>query len=94
MKKVEEMNLAECLEFLREYGYDFILTEGNHELADRIHDLNRWISVDERWPETEDVFGKVLVYSNCGRYWKVIDTPQQTLTELPTKPVFPTFKDE
>ena len=94
MKKVEEMNLNECLEALRSKAFLYFDNVTVSGIADRIHDLNRWISVDERWPETEDVLGKVLVYSNCGRYWKVIDTPQQTLTELPTKPVFPTFKDE
>jgi hypothetical protein len=91
MKPINEMNLLELADHIQYPAHEYV------ELADRLrelHDLNRWISVDERWPETEDVLGKVLVYSNCGRYWKVIDTPQQTLTELPTKPIFPTFKDE
>ena len=44
-------------------------------ISDRLEELNRWISVDERWPEVEDVREKVLVYSACGRYWKGIDGP-------------------
>jgi hypothetical protein len=71
MKPINEMNLQECLGSIRKGNY-----LGRHELADRIEELNRWISVDERWPETEDVQGRVLVYSTCGRYWKTIDGPE------------------
>jgi hypothetical protein len=70
MKPIEQMNLAELADSLHGTVYkDYIIR------LRELHNLNRWISVDERWPETEDVLGKVLVYSNCGRYWKVIDTP-------------------
>lgn len=71
MKRIEQMSLTECLADIRRGNY-----LGRHELADRIEELNRWISVDERWPDTEDVRDKVLVYSASGRYWKGIDGPQ------------------
>ena len=78
MKPINEMNLAECLEFLREYGYDFILTEGNHELADRIAELTRWIPVGERMPTEADgdMDGRVLVFER-GKY-----TPHGTYTRF------------
>jgi hypothetical protein len=77
MKAMNEMNAEELTR------YEKHLTDHLVRLSmevDALKRQNRWISVDERWPETEDVLGKVLVYSNCGRYWKAIDTPQQTNT--------------
>lgn len=72
MKPINEMSLQECLAEIRQGNY-----LDRHELAGRIESLSRWISVDERWPEVEDVRGdKVLVYSTCGRYWKTLDGPE------------------
>ena len=58
MKPINEMTLAECLEALRtveKFDYDFYKTQlRNNLLADRIHDLTRWIPVQERLPTFED----------------------------------------
>jgi hypothetical protein len=59
MKPIKDMNLAECIDALRDssefytnpnYAYpSYVKT-----LADRIHDLTRWIPVSERMPTKED----------------------------------------
>ena len=58
MKPINEMTLAECLEALRtveKFDYDFYKTQlRNNLLADRIHDLTRWIPVGERLPEKDE----------------------------------------
>jgi len=58
MKDIKDMNLAEAIEALRDVD---VITRGyqcNYEaiekLADRIHDLTRWIPVEERMPTQED----------------------------------------
>jgi hypothetical protein len=63
MKPISEMNLEECLDALREMdvmkfdiGYDM-------DIADRIHELTRWIKVSERMPDEAtdgDYCGAVL----------------------------------
>jgi hypothetical protein len=73
MKPISEMNLAECLEALRDssefytnpnYAYpSYVKT-----LADRIHDLTRWMPVSERMPTHEDggEWRRVLIRYNDG----------------------------
>jgi hypothetical protein len=73
MKPINEMNCEDIADYLHEP--EFVLTAISRRLRE-LHEQHRWISVDERWPETEDVRGKVLVYSTCGRYWKTVDEPQ------------------
>jgi hypothetical protein len=55
MKEISEYTLKECLEEVEMlhggYGY-----RDPEKLADRIHDLTRWIPVSERMP-TEKEFG-------------------------------------
>ena len=55
MKPISEMTLAECLEAIRRFNpfsdkidHDLLL------LADRIHELTRWIPVSERMPTEGD----------------------------------------
>jgi hypothetical protein len=69
MKEIKDMNLAECLEAIRNLGDTVrsIVLESESRyaqyedylqvsclLADRIHDLTRWIPVSERLPTQED----------------------------------------
>jgi hypothetical protein len=53
MKEISEYTLKECLEEIEMlhggYGY-----RDPEKLADRIHDLTRWIPVSERMPTKED----------------------------------------
>ena len=58
MKEIKDMNLAECIEALRDVD---VITRGYQcnyeaieELADRIHELTRWISVSERMPTEKE----------------------------------------
>jgi hypothetical protein len=58
MKDIEDMNLAEAITALRDVD---VITRGYQcnydaieELADRIHDLTRWIPVSERMPTKQD----------------------------------------
>jgi hypothetical protein len=53
MKEISEYTLKECLEEIEMLhgGYGFRDPE---KLADRIHELTRWISVEERMPTQED----------------------------------------
>jgi hypothetical protein len=59
MKPVNEMSLQECLEALRDDEWSWT---GSRELtgirlaqvADRIHELTRWIPVEEGLPTKED----------------------------------------
>jgi hypothetical protein len=59
MKPIEQMNLAECLDAVRK-GYIYHLKA----LADRIHDLTRWVPVSEKFPTAADAdeSGKVMIY--------------------------------
>ena len=60
MKDIKDMNLRECIESLRdEYNYargyyDSVDGVKLCQLADRIHDLTRWIPVEERLPTESD----------------------------------------
>jgi hypothetical protein len=62
MKPIDKMNLAECLESMRDWrnkyhgdeAIDLIADEKLDELADRISELTRWIPVSERMPTEED----------------------------------------
>jgi hypothetical protein len=65
MKPIKDMNLSECINRLRELPDGTIedqfdmrdlpwIFDVAEELADRIHDLTRWISVEERLPTQED----------------------------------------
>jgi hypothetical protein len=62
MKAIDEMSLAECLGEVKllngVYGYN-----DPSLLADRIHDITRWIPVEERLPTEADAdqHGYVLV---------------------------------
>jgi hypothetical protein len=53
MKEISEYTLKECLEEVEMLhgGYGFRDPE---KLADRIHELTRWIPVSERMPTEED----------------------------------------
>ena len=78
MKPISEMNLAECLEALHLYALnaETPYTE-MHQLADRIHDLTRWIPVSERFPYEADAKGaEAIVWSNDGKYWQRITPPE------------------
>jgi hypothetical protein len=55
MKDINQMNLAGCLDALRAFGHSEEI-DTPLDLADRIHDLTRWIPVSERMP-TEKEFG-------------------------------------
>jgi hypothetical protein len=55
MKKVEEMNLNECLEALRSKAFLYFDNVTVSAIADRISNLTRWIPVSERMPTEEDV---------------------------------------
>jgi len=74
MKPITQMTLAECLEEFVEQRqielYGFAST-WRQELADRIHDLTRWIPVSERMPEEEDgdEHGNVLGFATDGNVW-------------------------
>ena len=68
MKDIEDMNLAEAIKALRDVD---VITSGYEpdydaieELADRIHDLTRWIPVSERMPTEEDGdrHGQILIF--------------------------------
>ena len=70
MKPIDEMTLAECLALLRKERMRIVMENGkvyhgmvDHqhriEIADRIHDLTRWIPVEERMPD--DVFDYVPI---------------------------------
>lgn len=67
MKPINEMSIQECLDTLRHS--DTPLADA-YEVADRIHDLTRWIPVEERLPAKEDgdENGRVLVCSIDLRY--------------------------
>jgi hypothetical protein len=53
MRPIKQMNITECLDALRAFGYsEEIDTPLN--LADRIESLTRWIPVSERVPTQED----------------------------------------
>jgi hypothetical protein len=61
MKEISEYTLKECLEEIEMLhgGYGFRDPE---KLADRIHELTRWIPVSERMPTKDDALnGQVLV---------------------------------
>ena len=53
MKDINQMNLAGCLDALRAFGHSEEI-DTPLDLADRIHDLTRWIPVSERMPTKED----------------------------------------
>ena len=63
MKPINEMNLSECLVAIRELENHEIRMGWHGQLADRIHELTRWIPVSERLPTEEDgdEHGHVLV---------------------------------
>ena len=66
MKPIDQMTLAEVLGHLRFSNfYDELSVENTcnmqADVADRIHDLTRWIPVSERMPTVEDSYrGRVL----------------------------------
>jgi hypothetical protein len=75
MKPINEMTLAECIARLREELMPVVMVNGkvyhgmfDHqhriEIADRIHELTRWIPVEERLPTEADADenGRVLWY--------------------------------
>jgi hypothetical protein len=67
MKPIDQMNLAECLAKLRDVST--VLTRNEErQLADRIHDLTRWIPVSERMPTEEDLHsnGTFRIWLNGG----------------------------
>ena len=63
MKEISEYTLKECLEEIEMlhggYGY-----RDPEKLADRIHELTRWIPVSERMPTEEDGdrHGQILIF--------------------------------
>jgi hypothetical protein len=61
MKPIDQMTLTECLEALRELDPYSNMPPICIAVADRIHDLTRWIPVSERMPTIEDTYrGRVL----------------------------------
>jgi hypothetical protein len=64
MKPIDQMTLSECLEALRELDPYSNMPPICIAIADRIHDLTRWIPVSERMPTEADVDenGEVLVF--------------------------------
>lgn len=62
-KPINEMSLTECLDEIRTYAF-FLEDPELEEVADRIHELTRWIPVSERLPTKEDAddFGFVEWY--------------------------------
>jgi hypothetical protein len=64
MKPINQMTLAECLSEMRKYvmyDYDKDKTLSRDiALADRLHDLTRWIPVSERMPTKEDFGNEVF----------------------------------
>ena len=69
MKDIKEMNLAECLDALRAFGHSEEI-DTPLDLADRIHDLTRWIAVSERMPTEDDgdEHGDVLISEVENKY--------------------------
>jgi hypothetical protein len=73
MKEIKDMNLAECLDALRmetlpldeNWSFATFLHQDRIQLADRIHDLTRWIPLSERMPEAGEW---VLVYMSNGAF--------------------------
>jgi hypothetical protein len=65
MKPIDQMTLAECLDALREMNHIQFDIGYDVDIADRIHDLTRWIPVSERMPTEEDADwnGEVIAYS-------------------------------
>jgi hypothetical protein len=82
VKEIKDMNLSECLNALRDNSEFY--TNPNYAypiyvkiLADRIHELTRWIPVSERFPYEADAKGaEAIVWSSDGRYWKRIEKPE------------------
>jgi hypothetical protein len=68
MKPIDQMTLPECLEVLQSAEGDaFVGMRLNiSALADRIHELTRWIPVSERMPTEEDGdrYGLVLKWDS------------------------------
>jgi len=67
MKEISEYTLKECLEEVE------MLYGGNsyfdpEKLADRIHELTRWIPVSERMPTDEDLGGCSYIITYCNGY--------------------------
>jgi hypothetical protein len=91
MKDIKDMNLAECINRLRELPDGTIedqfdmrdlpwIFDVAEELADRIHELTRWIREDEQYPEE----GETVL---C---WRVETTMAGTKA---TKPKVGTFRN-
>jgi len=66
MKDIKDMNLAEAIQAFRDVD---VITRGYQcnydaieELAERIHDLTRWIPVEERMPTREDADAEGYVW--------------------------------
>ena len=74
MKEIDQMNLAECLNELH------VISRYNRPIADRIHDLTRWIPEDEQYPDE----GETVL---C---WRVETTMAGTKA---TKPKVGTFRN-
>jgi hypothetical protein len=91
MKPIDQMTLPECIEAL---GIDFDDTSVRVDLsrinliADRIHDITRWIPVEERYPTEKDAdrHGYVLWWSEdevalpVAHYWDFTGVPKYLFT--------------
>jgi hypothetical protein len=79
MKEISEYTLKECLEEVEMlhggYGY-----RDPEKLADRIHELTRWIPVSERMPTEEDAYkGQVLaLFESEAETWPFGDLTNAT----------------
>jgi hypothetical protein len=92
MKPINEMTLAECLDFIRfelkYFDHPNLDTVGIEESAERIHDLTRWIPVEERMPTEEDgdEHGYVQWWSEdevaipVAHYWDFTGVPKYMFT--------------
>jgi hypothetical protein len=72
MKPIDQMTLAECLNELR------ARPRYNRLLADRIHDLTRWIPVSERMPTGADGLVRCWYKENSWEFthWQRITPPE------------------
>jgi hypothetical protein len=94
MKPINEMNLTECISGLRNETKGDVWNMGQREiieLTDRIHELTRWIPVEERLPTEGNDGYWVLAITKRGvhkrlhpsrvrafyfTHWRRIDRPE------------------
>jgi hypothetical protein len=76
MKERKDMNLAECIEALRDQTKGDVWGMGHRdiiELTDRIEELTRWNNIDDSLPPKGVLFETCGVES--GTYWRYYTAP-------------------